>query len=233
VWIRSVDYLLAAAGVAGHIALLLILLRRRLLLRLPAFAILIAFYLLRSVWLLAPQLTREWPASYWLLVYLDPGLQLLVMIALGLAAWRMQKSAIGLVRAALTIVLFLIVSVLVAWLIGYSSHYSLRNISLKLSMFVSTLWLQLALGLATLLRTSDWQTKRLPLGITLGFAAYSAANILTEIVHMRFALSRAVALYTGLSLFRVIAYLLCLLGWFLLILRDRSKMSPAFHTSVS
>jgi hypothetical protein len=230
VWIRIVDYLLAAAGLVGHLALLVILLRRHLLSRLPAFAILMFFYLLRSALLLVPQFTRDWPASYWLLIYLDPGLQLLVILAIGLAACRNSKSNISRLRVAVAIVLFIIVSAAAAWLIGYSSHYSPRTLSLKLSMFVSTLWLQVAVGLILLLRKTDWPAKRLTLGIALGFAAYSAANILAEVVHAHFALVREPALYAGLFYFRVIIYLCCLLGWSILILRDRSWVFPAFHT---
>jgi hypothetical protein len=222
-WIRIVDYILAAAGLVGHFALLMLLVRRHLLSRLPTFAILIAFYLLRSALLLVPHFTRESPASYWLLIYLDPGLQLLVILAIGLVAWRIPKSKSGCKAVVLATLFFVVVSALVAWLIGSSSHYSAQNLSVKLSMFVSTLWLQAAAGLAVLLRKRDSETKRLSFGIALGFAAYSAANILTEIVHVHFVLLRQPALYTGLSYFRVIVYLCSLAGWSVLIFHDRAR----------
>ena len=220
-WIRIVDYVLAASGLVGHLALLMLLVRRHLLSRLPTFAILIAFYLLRSALLLVPHFTREWPASYWLLIYLDPGLQLLVIIAIGLVASRIPKSKFGPTGVAVAVLFFVVVSALVAWVIGSSSHYSAQNLSVRLSMFVSALWLQVAAGLVILLRKSDSETKRLSLGMALGFAAYSAANILTEIVHVHFVLLRQPALYTGLSYFRVMVYLCCLVGWSVLIFRDR------------
>jgi len=230
VWIQSVDYLLAAAGLVGHVALLVLILRRRLLTRLPAFAILIAFYLLRSALLLAPQLTRESPATYWVLIYLDPGLQILLILALAVGARRITGGTIGRLRIILMALAMIVLACVGAWFLGSSSHYSPRNLSLKLSMFVSLLWIEAALGLAAMLRRSDWQTKRLPLGIAFGFATYAVANILTELVHMRFMLSRQPSLYTGLSLFRVIVYLSCLAWWFVLLWRDRPRLSPVFHT---
>ena len=54
-WVRAVDYAFAAAGLAGHAALLMILVRRRLATRLPLFFALIAFYFLRSAIFLAPR----------------------------------------------------------------------------------------------------------------------------------------------------------------------------------
>jgi hypothetical protein len=231
-WIRTADYVLAAAGFIGHLALLIVLIRRRLLSRLPTFALLIAFYLLRSALLLVPRFAVGWPRSYWLLIYLDPGLQLLVILALGLVAWRCSDHlSFGGARVALAIPLFAFIAALVAWYIGPSSHYSPQNLSIKLSLFISALWLQVAAGLFILLRRTDLQTRRLSLGIALGFAAYSAANIATEIVHMHFALLRLPALYTGLSYFRVLVYLSCLAGWSILFLRDRrSQVTPSVHT---
>jgi hypothetical protein len=221
VWIRTVDYALAAAGMVGHLTLLTILVRRRLLARLPGFAILIAFYFLRSALLLAGHFPARWLRSYWVLIYLDPGLQLLLILRLGFVAWRFGRA-----RVALAVPLLMITSLTVAWFVGSSSHSSLQNLAVKLSVFVSAMWLLVTPCLFLLLRRADASTGRAPLGIALGFAAYSAANIATEIVHKHFALQPQRALFTSLSFSRAIIYLGCLAGWSILFLRDRSHVAP-------
>jgi hypothetical protein len=225
VWIRTVDYVLAAAGIVGHLTLLAVLVRRRLIARLPLFAFLMVFYLLRSLLLLTVHLPRDWPRSYWLLIYLDPGLQLLVILALSYAAWPFGRQ-----RVAVAIPLMIVVASVVAWYVG-SSRYSPQNVALKLSVFVSSLWLMAAACLLLLLRRADSSSRRLSLGIALGFAAYSAANIATEIVHMHFALHPRPALFTGLSFFRAIVYLCCLAGWSTVFCKDRSRATPVLTSS--
>ena len=67
-WVRAVDYVFAAAGLAGHAALLMILVRRRLATRLPLFFALIAFYFLRSAIFLLPASAPVELSLYWLLL---------------------------------------------------------------------------------------------------------------------------------------------------------------------
>jgi hypothetical protein len=217
--IRTIDYVLAAAGMLGHLTLLAVLVRRHLLSRLPIFAILIAFYFLRSALLLAGHFPAGWLPLYWVLIYLDPGLQLLLIFRLGWVAWRF-----GRVRTAVAIPLLMITSFIVEWYVGPSSHSSLQNLALKLSMFISVIWLLVTPCLFFLLRKVDLYKRRVPLGIALGFAAYSAANIATEIVHKHFALHPQPALFTGLSFFRAIVYLGCLAAWSILFLSNRSNL---------
>jgi hypothetical protein len=144
-------------------------------------------------------------------------LQLLLIVAICRAAWRFRDS-----RIALAIPLCILISALAVWYIAPLSHCYPNNLSIKLTLFVSLLWLQLAAGLmiapgngpetATGIRT-------LSQAIALGFAAYSAANILTQIVHMHFAFTRNPALYTCLSYFRIVIYLCCLAVWSILLYR--------------
>lgn len=195
--IRSADYFLAAAGLLGHCLVLLLLARRHWLRRLPAFALLIAFYLLRSVLFLIPRFSTTQPEMYWLLIYLDPVLQLLVLLGFAVLAWRLRKST------PVAIPFMLLLAALCGWL-GPGSHYSPQTLAIKLSIFVSALWLQAALALFLVLRKGDPQTNRLPLGIALGFAAYSAINIVTEAVRLHSA---------ALSHLRVAVYLGCLAAW--------------------
>jgi hypothetical protein len=215
VWIRTFDYVLAAAGMMGHLILLTILVRRRLLKRLPIFAILIAFYLLRSAVLLA----GHFPAGcLWVLIYLDPGLQLLLILRL---AWLFGRS-----RIAVALPLLIVISLVFAWYAGPSAHSSLQDLAVKLSLFVSAMWLLATPCLFLLLRKVDLYMRRVPLAIALGFAVYSAANVATEIVHKHFALHPHPALLTDLSLFRAIIYLGCLAAWSIVLLSNKSNVAP-------
>jgi len=203
---------------AGHLTLLTILVRRRLLARLPVFAILIAFYFLRSALLLAGHFPAEW---LWPLIYLDPGLQLLLILRLAFLAWRFGRA-----RIALAIPLLMILSFIVAWYAGPSSHSSLQNLALRLSVFVSAMWLLVTPFLVFLLRKVDLYMRRVPLAIAFGFAIYSAANVATELVQQNYALHPHPALFTGLSFFRATIYLGCLAAWSILFLRDKSNVTP-------
>jgi hypothetical protein len=221
VWIRTIDYALAAAGMLGHLALLAILVRRHLLARLPIFAILIAFYLLRSALLLTGHFPAGWLRYFWIIIYLDPGLQLLLILTLGWVAWRFGRAHI-----AMALPLLMIISFMVAWYTGPSSHSSLQNLAVKLSLFISAMWLLVTPCLFLLLRKVDLYTRRVPLGIAVGFAAYSVAIVATEVVHKHFVLHPQPALFTGLSFFRAIVYLGCLAAWSILFLSDKSKIAP-------
>jgi len=205
----------------GHLILLTILVRWHLLARLPVFAILIAFYFLRSALFLAGHFPAGWLPLYWMLIYLDPGLQLLLVLTLGWVAWRFGRA-----RIALALPLLIIISFVVAWYVGASSHSSLQNLAVKLNLFVSAMWLLITPCLFVLLRKVDLYTRRVQLGIALGFAAYSAANIATELVHKHLALRPEPALFSGLSFFRAIIYLGCLAAWSNLLLGDKSNVAP-------
>jgi hypothetical protein len=220
--IRTIDYALAAAGMLGHLTLLAILVRRHLLSRLPIFAILIAFYLLRSALLLAGHFPAGWLRYYWILIYLDPGLQLLLILSLAFLGGRSGRAL-----WALALPLLMIISLMIAWYAGPSSQSSLQNLAVKLSVFVSAMWLLVTPCLFLLLRKVDLYKRKASLGIALGFAAYSAANIATEIVRKHFALHPQPAILTGLSFFRAMIYLCCLAGWSILFLSDKSKAAPA------
>ncbi len=221
--IRSADYILAAAGLLGHAVVLFFLVRRRLLRQLPSFALLIAFYLLRSALFLMPRFFSGRLELYWLFVYLDPGLQMLVMLAFAIMAWRRRK------MIALAIPFFLFLAILLGWLVGPSSHFSPQNLAVKLSIFISTLWLQAAVALFLILRKSDSQTVRPALDIAYGFAAYSVINIVTEVVHMHYALLRQHALYATLSYLRVAVYLCCLGAWSFLLWSSPGPVRNSVH----
>jgi hypothetical protein len=219
-WVRTLDYAFATAGLAGHAALLMILIRRRLATRLPLFFALIAFYFLRSAIFLAPRYGAGELSLYWLLLFLDPGLQLLVIVALASRTWqtlpRLKRHPPALAAA---ILLFLAIAGATAWQIGPSSHFSAQTLTLKLTIFVSALWL-LVTGAMILWRNDRSENKRLALIISLGFAAYSAVNIVVEIGHMHFGYLRQATPYMALTYLRLLTYLSCLLLWSIFFARE-------------
>jgi len=213
-WIKSIDYILAGVGLGGHLALLTVLIRRRLTARLPLFTILIAFYLLRSGIFLLAHLTTVDPWLYWVLIGLDPVLQLILFAAI-VHAWRpfALKSTTARGLAALGLIIAACLSGAVAWYVGPSSRFSPLNLSIKTDVFVSVLWIEAGIALWASGRRA--QLPRLTQKVVLGFAVYSAANVLTEIGHMHFAAAREASPYIGLTYARIAVYLLCLLLWFI------------------
>jgi hypothetical protein len=213
--IRVIDYVIAALGLGGHLALIAILIRRKLSARLPLFTILVAFYLLRSAIFLLGRVAPigVWP--YWALVGLDPVLQLMLYVAI-MHAWqpfplrsRTMRMLTGMALSAVAASF----SGLAAWYIGPSSHFSLENLSIKAGVFVSVLWIEAAIALAISAGESDRRSPQLTRKVVWGFAIYSAANVLTDIGHVHFTALRETVPYLGLSYMRVAVYLLCLAVW--------------------
>ncbi|HKD61626.1 MAG TPA: hypothetical protein VKB47_14280 [Terracidiphilus sp.] len=213
--IRIVNYFLAVLGLAGHLFLNVVLIRRKLAVKLPLFTILTMFYLLRSAILFLASFgsISAWP--YWTLITLDPVLQC-VLFATIIHAWWPPALESKILRALADFSLFVtvpLVSGLAAWFIGPSSHFSPENLYIKAGVFVSVLWIEAEFGViassAGFLRPLPAFTQK----VVRGFAIYSAADVITEIGHKNFAALRAAPTYLGLSYMRVGVYLLCLAVW--------------------
>jgi hypothetical protein len=222
---KTVNYLLATLGLGGHLLLTTVLIRRRLTVRLPLFTILIVFYLLRSGILLFANLKGIEPWPYWILIALDPVLQCVLCAAIVHAWW---DSAFGSKNMpAMTGLSLLLIAVgvagLAAWYIGPSSHFSPENLSIKTGVFVSVLWIESGLALAASSGGHVKELPRLTRKVVLGFAIYSAANVITEVGHRHFATLRSALPYLGLSYMRVGVYLLSLLVWIMACSREREN----------
>jgi hypothetical protein len=213
--LRTLNYILAMLGLAGHLFLTALLIRHRLASRLSLFTVLITLYLLRSAMLLLGSLKSASAGLFWGMIILDPVLQCLLYASI-VRAWlptgRESKSAKILTASGLAIIAAAC-SGWAAWYIGPSSHFSSENLSIKAGVLVSVLWIGAGLALAAsamgLLRTLPKLTRT----VIQGFVIYSAANILTEIGHVHFARLRAAQPYAELSYMRVAAYLVCLAWW--------------------
>ena len=214
-WIRSIDYFFAALGLGGQLALFAVLIRRKLGGRLPLFTILIVFYLLRSAIFLMERPTAVGAGPYWALIGLDPALQLLLYIVIVRAWWpfalrsRSLRVLAGFGLSAVAAGF----SALAAWYIGPSSHFSPVNLSIKVGVFISLLWIEAGVVLLIPARGQTRQLPRLTQKVVWGFAIYSAANVVTEIGHTHFTALREALPYLGLSYMRVAVYLLCVFLW--------------------
>jgi hypothetical protein len=234
---RTLNYILATLGLAGHVFLTTALIRRKLASRLPLFTTLVVFYLLRSGILLLADFRAMSAWLYWIMIALDPVLQCILFATIVDAWWpsaresnRVQTlAASGLVALAAGWAGF------AAWYVGPSSRFSSENLSIKAGVFVSVLWIEAGLALAASLAGLLRQLPRFTRTVLLGFAVYSAANVITEIGHMHFARVRATQPYLELSYIRIGAYLFCLGLWIAACSREPriAARSAAAYTSAA
>ena len=223
---KTVNYLLAALGLGGHVFLATVLIRRRLAVRLPLFTMLVVFYLLRSGILLLANSKGIEPWSYWMLIAFDPAMQCVLYATIVYPWWASafgSKNRRALIGLSL---LFITVSVagLAGWCIGPSSHFSAENLSIKAGVFVSVLWIEFSLAASI-----GGHVPRLTRTVVQGFAIYSAANVITEIGHRHFATLRSAQPYLGLSYMRVGVYLLSLSVWIIACSRDPQNAPRPAH----
>jgi hypothetical protein len=219
---KTVNYLLAALGLGGHLLLTTALIRRRLTVRLPLFTILIVFYLLRSGILLLANFKGIEPWPYWILIAIDPVLQCVLYAAIVHAWWDSAFAPKNIPALAGLSLLLIAVGLagLAAWCIGPSSHFSPENLSIKTGIFVSVLWIESGLALAASSGRHVKELPRLTRKVVQGFAIYSAANVITEIGHRHFATLRSAQPYLGLSYLRVGIYLFSLSVWIMACSRE-------------
>jgi hypothetical protein len=221
-WIKNIDYLLAALALAGHLLLMAVLIRRRLGSRLLFFTALIAFYLLRSAVFLVVHSLPVATWIVWTLIGLDPVLQCLLYVAI-VHSWRPCR--IEPPRARILANCALLTAAvgfagLVAWHTGPSSHFSPTNLSIKAGVFVSVLWIEAGIGQAALKGKLARQAPELAQKIVRGFAIYSFVNVVTEIGRSYLAAFRSEGPYLAFSYLRITAYLVCLAFWIIAFLRE-------------
>lgn len=227
-WTKSIEYVLAAIGLSGHLALLIVLIRRKPTARQPLFTVLIGFYLLRSAIFLLAHLITVGLWLYWLMIGIDPVLQFALFAAI-VHAWRPFAFASTAARtfAVFGLLIAACISGIAAWYIGPSSHFSLFNLSIKAGIFVSVLWIEAGIGLLVTKEHSAKQLPKVTQIIVWGFAVYSVANVATEIGHMHYAAVRHAAPYFGLSYMRITVYLLCLLLWLTTFVEETKRAGTA------
>jgi hypothetical protein len=203
------NHLIWAAGLLGHLLLLIVLFMRRRVARFPWFTLLIVFYLVRSVGLVAALRFSGHPAHPLVTMLID-----LVDILLQFAVLA-ELSRIALQRLSglrrFTMPLLLVASgALIVLRLAPSGHLSLRTVLVLMHFLLSVLMVEWAILLAFLLRPLRLSWRSHVAAISFGFGVYSAALLAGG---GYFTIGREMRDYVLFSFFRIIVYLLILLGW--------------------
>ena len=203
------NHLIWAAGLLGHVLLLVVLFTRHRVARFPWFTLLIFFYLLRSVGLAATLHFSGHPAHRFAILILDSTDVLLQCAVLAELAWIALRPLGGIRR--FTLPLLLVGSaVLIVMRLAPAGYTSLRMDLVLLHFLLSVLMVEWAVMLAFLLRPLRLSWRSHVSAITFGFGIYSAALLAGG---GYFTIGREMSDYVFFSFFRISVYLLILLWW--------------------
>jgi hypothetical protein len=203
------NHLIWAAGLLGHVLLLVVLFTRKRVARFPWFTLLIFFYLLRSIALAATLHYSGHPAHRFAILILDSTDVLLQCAVLAELAWIALRPLGGFRR--FTLPLLLVGSgVLIVMRLAPAGYTSLRMDLVLLHFLLSVLMVEWAVVLAFLLRPLRLSWRSHVAAISFGFGVYSAALLAGG---GYFTIGREMSDYVFFSFFRISVYLLVLLWW--------------------
>lgn len=203
-----INHLIWAAGVLGHLLLLAVLLVRKRGARFPWFTLLILFYLVRSVGLVAALHFSGRPASLLATMIIDLTdilLQFAVLAELTSAGLR----PLGVFRRITLPLLLLSSGVVVVLRLAPAGRTTVSVVLILCHFLLSVLMVEWAMVLAFLVRPMRLSWRSYVAVITFGFGGYSAALLAGG---GYFTSGREMRDYVFFSFFRVIVYLL-VLGW--------------------
>lgn len=202
------NHLIWAAGVLGHVLLLAVLLVRKRGARFPWFTLLIVFYLVRSVGLVAALHFSGRPASLPATMIIDLTdilLQFAVLAELTSAGLR----PLGVFRRITLPLLLLSSGAVVVLRLAPAGRTTLSVVLILCHFLLSVLMVEWAVVLAFLARPMRLSWRSHVAVITFGFGVYSAALLAGG---GYFRSGREMRDYVFFSFFRVIVYLV-VLGW--------------------
>jgi hypothetical protein len=215
--------LIWAAGLLGHVLLLVVLFTRHRVARFPWFTLLIFFYLLRSVGLAATLHFSGHPAHRFAILILDSTDVLLQCAVLAELAWIALRPLGGIRR--FTLPLLLVGSaVLIVMRLAPAGYTSLRMDLVLLHFLLSVLMVEWAVVLAFLLRPLGLSWRSHVAAISFGFGVYSAALLAGG---GYFTIGREMSDYVFFSFLRISVYLLVLLWWALALWFQEPKAAVA------
>jgi hypothetical protein len=203
------NLLIWAAGLLGHLLLLAALFMRKRVARFPWFTLLIIFYVVRSVGLVAGLRVSGHPAPLFVSIIIDLTDVLLQCAVLAELCWNSLQPLGGIRR--FTVPLLLVASgVLIVIRLAPSGHTSLRTILVLMHFLLSVLMVEWAIVLAFLLRPFRLSWRSHVAAISFGFGVYSAALLAGG---GYFTTGREMRDYVFFSFFRIFVYLLILFFW--------------------
>jgi hypothetical protein len=204
-----INHLIWAAGLLGHLVLLGVLFKRKRVARFPWFTLLIIFYVVRSVGLVAALRLSGHPAPEFPSMIIDLTDVLLQCAVLAELSWNSLQPLGGLRR--FTVPLLLLASgILIVMRLAPLSHLSLRTILVLMHFLLSVLMVEWAIVLAFLLRPLRLSWRSHVAAISFGFGVYSAALLAGG---GYFITGREMRDYVFFSFFRIFVYLLILVFW--------------------
>ena len=204
-----INHLIWAAGLLGHLILLAVLFKRRRAARFPWFTLLIIFYVVRSVGLVAALRFSGHPAPQFPSMIIDLTDVLLQCAVLAELSWN-SLEPLGSIRRFTVPLLLLASGVLIVLRLAPSNHSSLRTILVLMHFLLSVLMVEWAIVLAFLLRPMRLSWRSHVAAISFGFGIYSAALLAGG---GYFTTGREMRDYVFFSFFRIFVYLLIVIFW--------------------
>jgi hypothetical protein len=203
------NHLIWAAGLLEHLILIAVLFKRRRVARFPWFTLLIIFYVVRSVGLVAALRLSGHPAPLFPSMIIDLTDVLLQCAVLAELSWNSLQPLGGIRR--FTVPLLLLASgILIVMRLAPSSHWSLRTMLVLMHFLLSVLMVEWAIVLAFLLRPFRLSWRSHVAAISFGFGVYSAALLAGG---GYFTTGREMRDYVFFSFFRIIVYLVIVIFW--------------------
>ncbi len=215
------NHLIWAAGLLGHLLLLGVLFRRKHAAELPSFTLLVLFYLVRSVGLVAAERVMHHPASIVMTLLLDLTDVLLQCAVLTELGWLALKPLSG--KRRVTLPLWLLVSgLLIVIRLAPKGAVSLPTVLVLGHFLLSVLMVEWALMLSFLLRPLGRSWRSPVAVISFGFGVYSAALLAGG---GYFTTGREMRDYVFFSYFRIAVYLSVLAFWVVTLGTSRAEAS--------
>ncbi len=203
------NHLIFAAGLLEHLLLLAVLFKRKRVARFPWFTLLIIFYVVRSVGLVAALRVSGHPAPLFASMIIDITDVLLQCAVLAELSWNSLQPLGGIRR--FTVPLLLVASgIVIVNRLAPPGHTSLRTTLVLMHFLLSVLMVEWAIVLAFLLRPFRLSWRSHVAAITFGFGVYSAALLAGG---GYFTTGREMRDYVFFSFFRIVVYLLIVLFW--------------------
>jgi hypothetical protein len=203
------NHLIWAAGLLGHLLLLAVLFMRKRVARFPWFTLLIIFYVVRSVGLVAALRVSGHPAPLFASMIIDLTDVLLQCAVLAELSWN-SLQPLGGIRRFTVPVLLVASGIVIVNRLAPPGHTSLRTALVLMHFLLSVLMVEWAIVLAFLLRPLRLSWRSYVAAISFGFGLYSAALLAGG---GYFTTGREMRDYVFFSFFRIFIYLLILVFW--------------------
>jgi hypothetical protein len=225
------DLFFWVAGLAGHTALLGVLLLRRRLRQFPFFTGLIAANVIRTTilyFVLRGGRRETYFYTYWTFAMLDVALELCVLYEiashvfrpLGYWARDARRSSILLLAGSL------LAAAGLTWLASPRTLFWQQTVVIRGALFSSALMSEIFVGTVVLSVSIGLPWKTHVMQIAQGFGVYSIIEIVIEGISSLQGVAHGTAIYSDLSHVRMAVYLVVLVYWGVGLWKDEPSLAP-------